>query len=256
MDLSKLKTILLNGYVVTFSMFYSGQLHHYLSNNKIMYPSSKKNEYVLTSVLAYGDISKNSGHQMTIVGWDDEIEIDNDGDGIMDSRGALKVANSYGDLEGNGGFYWIAYDAIGFPDLIMDDIPHKASAIFGGLTYLLMPKKTYTPLLLAELTMETNCRRQLGLEFGISSTGSGEVSNYQHVYGDYDESKASLKNSNPFYFKGDADASQNYQPVNYDFYGNESAQRTEATFVFDLTDTIIDYYNGSGSDVIKFETNK
>lgn len=252
-DLSELKTILLNGYVVSFDAYYDGSLEDYIHNNKILSPLSKKDDWILTSLSAYAfkDIKKNRGHRITIVGWDDNIEIDSDEDGIMDSKGALKIANSWGNRY-NEGFFWIAYEALKPQKKVDDGKAHKASAIYNNVIYFMMPKKTYTPLLLAELTIETNSRRQLGVELGISSKNSSSGSNYQHIY-ENTFRNASLIYRSPFYFKGcdkGSDPKDNYQPVNYDFYGNKSLQRTKATFLFDLTDTVLDFYNRTGSDII------
>ncbi len=54
------------------------------------------------------------GHVLTVVGYDDTIECDINGDGrIEDSeRGAFKLANSWGDEWANNGFIWVMYDAL------------------------------------------------------------------------------------------------------------------------------------------------
>lgn len=50
---------------------------------------------------------------LSIVGYDDTIWYDYDGDGIQDDfeLGAFKVANSHGTGYGNNGFIWVMYDA-------------------------------------------------------------------------------------------------------------------------------------------------
>ena len=55
-----------------------------------------------------------SGHALTIVGYDDSIQCDFNGDGIIQDteKGAFKVANSAGTDYGNNGFTWIMYDAL------------------------------------------------------------------------------------------------------------------------------------------------
>lgn len=55
-------------------------------------------------------------HALTIVGYDDNIQCDINGDGVISNseKGAFKIANSWGtdwDL-GNNGYIWIMYDAL------------------------------------------------------------------------------------------------------------------------------------------------
>lgn len=251
-DLTKLKSILYNGYVVSFSSWYYGDLDSYIHNDKIISPSSKKNDGILTLMRGYGDNAYNNGHEMTIVGWDDTIEIDSNGDGVVDSKGALKIANSWGEAWGNDGFFWIAYDALKPQANMKEKELNRVPAIYECMTYFMMPKRSYTPLLLAEVTLETNSRRELGVELGITTTDKDVTSNYKHIYNntfevENDTGYYCLRYKNPFYFKGYMDKSEAYQAVNYDFYGNElpQNQRTKATFVFDLTDTVMELYKES-----------
>jgi|GEM_PF-580267 len=54
------------------------------------------------------------GHGVTIVGYDDNIEADIDGDGTISSweKGALLIVNSWGGSYGNSGFIWAMYDSL------------------------------------------------------------------------------------------------------------------------------------------------
>ena len=54
-------------------------------------------------------------HALTIVGYDDDIEYDINGDGKIDKKtekGAFKIASSGGEYWGDNGFKWIMYDAL------------------------------------------------------------------------------------------------------------------------------------------------
>lgn len=59
------------------------------------------------------EIKTSTGHAMTIVGYDDNVACDLDGDGCIstDEKGAFKVANSWGKSWCNSGFVWVSYNA-------------------------------------------------------------------------------------------------------------------------------------------------
>ena len=67
----------------------------------------------------YGTLTNNGvvysgGHAMAIVGYNDDIWTDINGNGLREESeyGAFKVANSHGTGSYNNGFVWVAYDAL------------------------------------------------------------------------------------------------------------------------------------------------
>ena len=64
--------------------------------------------------IVYARVDNGNGHAMTIVGYNDEIWTDINGNGIVDQgeMGALKLINSWGKDYANNGFIWLAYDSI------------------------------------------------------------------------------------------------------------------------------------------------
>ena len=113
-------------------------------------------------------------HEMTVVGYNDNIWVDINGNGAVDpgEKGAFRVANSWPTWWLEGGFTWISYDAL-----------LKASAVAGGpslnrqpgwtsgLANWLTVKPSYTPTLLAEFTVQHAERDQLKLSLGFGTSG-------------------------------------------------------------------------------------
>ena len=105
-DLDQIKTYLKEGNILTYSCDIYGW------NYKTLPTSSGTNhggESIVISAQEGG-----SSHRMTLVGYDDNVYFDINGDGtIQDAeRGAFKIANSWGSSYKNNGFCWISYDAL------------------------------------------------------------------------------------------------------------------------------------------------
>lgn len=62
-------------------------------------------------------------HSMTVVGYNDNIWVDINGNGIVENceKGAFKVANSWGTGGINQGYLWVSYDALNADTLVSGD---------------------------------------------------------------------------------------------------------------------------------------
>ena len=109
-DLLKIKTCLANGEVLTFTSSLDAVTVIRLKDHAQVPENSKYvNEYVVKDRIGGGE-----AHRMTIVGYNDKIWSDLNGNDKVDDgeMGAFKVANSWGTDHHNKGFYWFAYDSL------------------------------------------------------------------------------------------------------------------------------------------------
>ncbi len=224
-SVNEMKKLLMDGYVLSYYTFvYS---YKYQNNDNIHVTECVRKFDNLT-----GTYTAQGAHAMTIVGYDDNMWIDVNEDGIEDEaeHGALKVANSWGTGYHDKGFIWIAYDALNKKSNILDDDPYRIPIIYFQEVYHIQPKVSYTPLVVAEVNLDTNCRNQLAIEIGISDTtqstpsiSKGVTESEIHFLNNNDETNKPFNMA--FYYSEDT--------VNLGFNGNEGYGN--ADFTFDMT---------------------
>ena len=138
--------------------------------------------------------SNGMGHAVTIVGYDDDITYDINGNGNIEDgeKGAFKVANSHGSGFGDNGFFWVMYDALNEVSSVTGDWDNqntRVPAFEGGsafgpfvadnvFTYIYVEDKS--PLFLAELTLEPHNEdgfliQILNQEYGLIDTSSNTI---------------------------------------------------------------------------------
>ena len=117
-DLNTIKTALSNGDILTFSTCIGSWSYSFIKNNSNV-PENEK--YVGEHVVTHRD-GYNGGHRMTLVGYNDNIWTDINGNNIVDDgeMGAFKIANSWGTNYCNDGFVWVAYDALNKVSAVKD----------------------------------------------------------------------------------------------------------------------------------------
>ena len=111
-DLYAYKKALSDGKVLGFSTNIESWVTSKLKTNADAPENDKFNdEYVVLYSNGY-----QGPHRMTIVGYNDEIWTDLNANNKVDSgeMGAFKIVNSWGDGYCNGGFIWVAYDALNY----------------------------------------------------------------------------------------------------------------------------------------------
>lgn len=170
-NLQTIKQILNNGHVLTFGTFISSWVFTTIKAD----PANPGSPYVGQYAASWMNGS-NGGHCMTIVGYDDNIWIDVNGNGQVDAgeRGAFLIANSWGTGWGNAGFIWISYDAF----LATSAVPNgpntgrvPAAAALNNYVVSAVPKAAhYSPKLFAQFSLTQTTRNQISATVGVSTT--------------------------------------------------------------------------------------
>ena len=175
--LQNLKAMLANGYLLVFGTDIYGWQFTSFSND----PSTNLDNDLAGKRVCSRVLRNPSGHAMTIVGYDDNVWTDIDRDGVVDAgeKGALKIANSWGTNweAGEGGFVWIAYDALRDTTQIAGvSNAGRASGIYSPFyfdeAYWVSALEGYAPTLLGEFTVSHASRSQMRVRLGRSSTSA------------------------------------------------------------------------------------
>jgi hypothetical protein len=135
--------------------------------------------YIGQYIAAYMSGSQLQKHAMTVVGYNDDIWADLNGNSALDygETGAFKVANSKGLQDWNSGFRWVAYDALRKNSAVRDFDPiwppvaRSAEGIFlPDNVYVMKTRAGYSPTMVAELSLNHAKRGQLAVNLGISQS--------------------------------------------------------------------------------------
>ncbi len=162
--LDQLKQFLVNGYVLNFATYIYSWQWKAVGND----PSTTADDAFAGKQCVYGVNGTSGGHAMTIVGYNDDIWVDLNGDGAVttDEKGALRIANSWGTGWGEAGYCWLAYQAL--------RTRNPASSSEGVFWYdeatWVTARAAYQPQLIAEFTVNHLTRNQLLMTLGTSTT--------------------------------------------------------------------------------------
>jgi hypothetical protein len=217
-NLQTIKQLLNNGHVLTFGTFISSWVFTTIKSHP-----DADNRFVGEKA-AYWVQGQQGAHMMTIVGYNDDLWIDINGNGQIDAgeKGAFLVANSWGSGWGNQGFIWIAYDAF----LSQSQVPNPpslsrepAAGVGGDYLICCLPKAVdYSPKLVAQFKIGHTARNEIKVVAGVS-----------------EESK---HNPQRYFF-----SALSYQGGPYRFDGSLSSDPLFGTFAVDLSDLAIPNVN-------------
>jgi C1A family cysteine protease len=167
--LQQMKEILNNGYVLVYATYVNSWQRTIIKDD----PATNDDNSFVGKGVYYWVNGYDGGHGMTVVGYNDAIWVDINNNGVVDpgEKGALKIANSWGTTWEDGGFTWLAYDALRSPSAVSGG-PNtgRVKAFWDDMAYLITPRVNYTPKLLAEFTVNHLKRNQLEMSLGVSET--------------------------------------------------------------------------------------
>lgn len=214
-NLQVIKQLLNNGHVLVFGTFIDSWVQTQVGSD----PNASSNPYAGQLAASWCN-GQNGGHCMTIVGYNDDIWIDINGNGEVDAgeKGAFLIANSWNTDWGNEGFVWIAYDAF-LSESAVTGGPSSgrvplADATNSQVVSVLPLSKGYAPKLVAQFTLSQAIRDQINVVVGVSETNATAPSQ--------------TFTSCALYNKGG----------NFEFNGAAPASPETATFAVDLTELL------------------
>jgi len=180
--LSNLKIALDNGYVAGFDSYspwgYNGWIQGAVSND----PGTTNDTPYIGQQICTHVVSLDWGHAMTIVGYNDDIWCDLNTNGVVDAgeKGALKIANSWGTGWGNGGYAWMAYDALQNETAVTNG-PAPGNRVYAigygnyasnSRVYVSTARSSYTPTRIGRFTVRHPKRSQMIMRVGKGAAGS------------------------------------------------------------------------------------
>lgn len=191
--LNEMKQLLADGHVLSIDTFVTKWQVDTLSNGQTgilfgreQYTKDAQGNYKRKS---NGDLDP-SGHSMTIVGYDDNISYDLNGNGTIQNfeKGAFLLANSWGTnaTDHNNGYIWVMYDALNnvsnvstLNPTVVDTVnnigPRKA--FFAHYGYYYMEVSNYNPQRMAEVTIEQKYRNDITVSLSTSDYKTSSKTN-------------------------------------------------------------------------------
>lgn len=210
----KMKELLSKGYILYFDSWI-GSFQFMRAGDD---PSTTKDDPYIGKNVVYGVDNYVAGHAFTIVGYNDHMWVDINGNGKVDEgeKGVIKIVNSWSAAYEDLGFTYVAYDGLREKSIVkgVPDKRRDGSVFNYNTAYWVTFKADYYPRLLAKVTLNTKRRNQLKLQLGYSPTSESKP---KFTWDSY------LLNK-----QGGASG----------FDGTEKA--TDGTFVIDFTDLITD----------------
>lgn len=153
-DLDEMKSLLARGKVLSFASWVG--------------PLLQGEDFPCGKIVKYMETDNTGAHMMCIVGYDDTVTCDLNGNGKIESfeQGALKIANSWGTSFGNDGFVWVMYDALNTVSNAPNLNTSSRTEFLSSYIFNYMDVENYNPSLTAEITLASTTRGNIEMQFG------------------------------------------------------------------------------------------
>jgi hypothetical protein len=172
--LAQIKSVLLNGHVVNFATHIYSWQFDVIDDD----PSTSADDAWVGQNIATFQNGLDGAHEATIVGYNDDIWVDLNANGHVDTgeKGAFKVANSWGPGWENNGYVWVAYDAAQFTSQVpLGPASETRAQLFEEVTTLVGARLNYQPNLVAEVTLSTADRGNFSISLGLTEPDRTET---------------------------------------------------------------------------------
>ena len=197
-DLDAIKTALLDGKVLGYSTTIESWVHSNLKTN----PDAPGNNAYAGQEVIYACDGTKGPHAMAIVGYNDDIWSDINGNDKVDSgeMGAFKIVNSWSDRYANKGFNWVAYDALNKVSSVEGCPFNNKQPIFTAIRSINVRDYNDLSDMYFEYTVNTARRNQHEVIFTAEKDGT--IQKFQMFYG---AGGGYTSESNALSFEGSAD---------------------------------------------------
>ena len=230
-DITEIKTLLNNGHILSFGAY----INRWKTTTIKANASCPENDAYVGQAAVKStspDIGNGYGHRMTIVGYNDNIWIDVNGNNSVDNgeMGAFKIANSWGPWWKNDGFIWFAYDNINMETAVDGGLPYRVMSGMIDITKIsVLPYNSDTDMYI-RYTLNTSDRQNTV----VTITAEKDGKTYEVVAGPHHES--------PYLYN------------HYSFDGTTNSN--DGTMIFMLSNVVPDITSDTINDYkwsIKFE---
>ena len=175
-DLYKIKKVLAQGNVIV----YATCIYSWVADKIVAHNDAPENtKFLGQEIVKYQD-GFNGGHSMTLVGYNDNIWVDQNGNGKVETpeMGAFKIANSWGDNYSNGGFCWVAYDALNRVSAVEGGFAGNRGSALESFRYITVKPYGKGSQIYVRFTMNTTDRVQMNVDFSTEHNGVNETNRF------------------------------------------------------------------------------